>query len=87
MSALRSTLVCGCTCPLAVTEATRSRRSTGSMRTSVALFLLFAAVVKPMIATTSTAPPISPHFLRFDIEISRYLSGWPTALSRAANAL
>src|SRR5918992_9507 len=40
-SALRSTFVCGRICPLAVTEATRSRRCTGSIRTSTPLLLRF----------------------------------------------
>ena len=44
MSAATSTLVCGCTCPLAVTEATRSRFCDGLDANFVALLPLFIAV-------------------------------------------
>src|SRR5437868_8477751 len=46
------------------------------MRTSVALFRFFAAVVNPIIAMTRTPPPIRLHFLRFDMSFP--LSEWAT---------
>ncbi len=64
MSEERSTLVCGITCPLAVTEATRSRFSTASIRTSVGLLLFFAAVVATTAATASTTTVATPYFIR-----------------------
>src|SRR3954468_13772663 len=63
MSELRSTLVCGVTLPLAVTDAIRSRRCTGLMRTFVALFPLRIAV-RTMIAVIamSAAPATDTWF-------------------------
>ncbi len=62
MSAATSTLVCGRTWPLAVTEATRSRFSTGSIRTSTDLLPRFAAPRLTTNATTSVATPASDNF-------------------------
>ena len=64
MSELRSTLVCGRTWPLAVTDATRSRACTASMRTSTALLPLFAAVSPPIAARTRITPPNTDIFTR-----------------------
>ena len=64
MSAATSTFVRGCTWPLAVTEATRSRSSTASMRTSVALLPERAAVTAPKAAIPTTTIPAIDHFIR-----------------------
>src|SRR5690242_18835170 len=64
MSELRSTLSCGCTWPLAVTEDTRSRRCTCSVRTSTALLPRLAAVRPPIASATSTTPPNTDIFTR-----------------------
>src|SRR5690348_3492594 len=50
-----STLVCGRTCPLAVTDDTRSRFCTGSMRTSTALLPRLAALKASMVPTATIA--------------------------------
>jgi hypothetical protein len=63
MSAATSTLVRGCTWPLAVTEATRSRESTASMRTSVGFSPRRAALVAKNTTATAATPPTIPHFI------------------------
>jgi hypothetical protein len=69
-SELTSTLVRGWICPLAVTEATRSRASTASTRTAVALPRLLAAVTPKNSAAASTTPPAIDHFTRLLIASS-----------------
>ncbi len=87
MSAATSTLVTGCTWPLAVTEATRSRFCTVSTRTSVAFSPRRArAATTPTTAATATMP--RPHFMRLLIAfVLGYRRGRPTADSSAAKAL
>ncbi len=65
MSEATSTLVCGRTWPLAVTDAVRSRRSTGSIFTSTALvpFFMAAALRMPMTRSVPTPKPINFVFL------------------------
>src|SRR5919199_60462 len=70
-SALRSTLVCGRIWPLAVTDATRSRRCTGSMRTATALLLRLAAVSPRIRAMATTVAPVMDHFTRLLIFVPR----------------
>src|SRR5688500_15025094 len=77
-----STLVCGRTCPLAVTDATRSRCSTGSMRTSTALLPRLAA---PRTATRTTTSPVTPaidHFTFFVIVVALAKGATDRALER-----
>ena len=70
MSEATSTLVCGRTCPLAVTEAVRLRRSTGSIFTSTA-FALFLLTLNPSIPITATTPTAKPiNFVRLLIVVS-----------------
>src|SRR5688572_32096403 len=69
MSAATSTLVRGCTWPLAVTEATRSRESTASIRTSVGFSPRRAAVVAKIAPPATTTAPRIPHFIFLLIRI------------------
>src|SRR4051812_33876631 len=71
-----STLVCGCTWPLAVTDATRSRFCTGSMRTSTALPPRLAAPSPPTSTTTSATAPAIDHFIFLVMDVPVPLSKW-----------
>src|SRR3954463_8918713 len=73
MSEATSTLVCGRTWPLAVTEAVRSRFSTFSRRTSTALVLFFVALKATMLPTSTTATTPAMTFVFFVIYV--FLSG------------
>src|SRR5688500_3601005 len=79
MSAATSTLVRGCTWPLAVTEATRSRESTASIRTSVGFSPRRAAVVAKIATPATTTVPRIPHFIFLLIlcSSSEGLAEWP----------
>ena len=63
MSAERSAFTCGETWPLAVTEATRSRFCTPSMRTSVGCLFFLTAVTAITPASARTATLKIPNFI------------------------
>src|SRR6185312_7197608 len=71
-----SALVFGSTWPLAVTDATRSRRSTFSSRTSVGLLPRVAAASTSTPATSATSTPATPNFapLVMGIPLSQWVA-------------
>src|SRR5262249_33746976 len=64
-----STLVCGATCPLAVTDATRSRLDTFSSRTSVAWLLPFFTAATTTSASTAGPATMTTYLVRLVIAV------------------